>query len=178
MRIIGGKHKGRNLIRVNKPTTRETSDFVKESVFGILGGRTPGVVLDLFAGAGSYGLEAISRGASFLYAVDSDIAAVLTVVENAKVMGETDKLKALHRPYERFLKTIKKDLRFDLVFLDPPYAMNICEDILIKLYPNLNGGAKVVCETNKFTELSDHVGAYTKIKDRIYGRKRITIYQK
>ncbi|MDR4968282.1 MAG: RsmD family RNA methyltransferase [Acholeplasmataceae bacterium] len=177
MRIVGGKHRGRNLLRVNKPTTRETSDFVKESVFGILGGRTPGIVLDLFAGAGSYGLEAISRGASLLYAVDSDMAAILTIVENAKNMGETDKLKALHRPYDRFLNKLNKDVRFDLVFLDPPYFMNICEDILIKLYAFLSPSAKVVCETNKFTELGD-VAGYTKIKERVYGRKKITIYQK
>lgn len=178
MRIIGGKHRGRNLVRVGKVTTRETADMVKESVFNMLGGTLDGVVLDLFAGSGAYGLEAISRGASFLYAVDHDRDAIKTIIENAKILNEMEHVSVSLKDYMRFLNTMDETMFFDVVFIDPPYDFIIYKDVLEKLDPHLVKDALIVCESKKQVILDEEISSLVKIKERVYGIKRITIYQK
>ncbi len=178
MRIIGGKHRGRNLVRVGKITTRETADMVKESVFNMLGGTIDGIVLDLFAGSGAYGLEAISRGASFLYAVDHDRIAVKTIVENAKILNEIEHVSVNLKDYQRFLNALEETLFFDVVFIDPPYDFIVYHEVLEQLDTHLNQNALVVCESKKQIILEDEINSLVKIKERVYGIKRITIYQK
>ncbi len=178
MRIIGGKHRGRNLARVGKITTRETADMVKESVFNMLGGTIDGIVLDLFAGSGAYGLEAISRGASFLYAVDHDRIAVKTIVENAKILNEIGHVSVNLKDYQRFLNAMEETLFFDVVFIDPPYDFIVYHEVLEKLDTHLNQNALVVCESKKQIILEDEINSLVKIKERVYGIKRITIFQK
>jgi len=178
MRIVGGKHRGRNLVRVGKDTTRETADMVKESVFNMLGGSLNGIVLDLFAGSGAYGLEAISRGASFLHAVDHDRDAIKTILENAKIINESNQVSVSLKDYKRYLNTLDESLFFDIVFIDPPYDFIVYHEVLEKLNPNLNPGALVVCESKKQIVLDDQISSLHKIKERVYGIKRITIYEK
>jgi len=178
MRIIGGKHRGRNLVRVGKVTTRETADMVKESVFNMLGGTLDGVVLDLFAGSGAYGLEAISRGASFLYAVDHDRDAIKTIIENAKILNEMEHVSVSLKDYMRFLNTMDETMLFDVVFIDPPYDFIVYKEVLEKLDPHLVKNALIVCESKKQVILDEEIASLVKIKERVYGIKRITIYQK
>lgn len=178
MRIVGGKHRGRNLVRVGKTTTRETADLVKESVFNMLGGSIDGIVLDLFAGSGAYGLEAISRGASFLYAVDNDRVAVKTIIENAKIINEIENVSIILKDYLRYLNTLDETLFFDFVFIDPPYDFIVYNEVLEKLENHLNLGALVVCESKKQVVLDEEIQSLVKIKERVYGIKRITIYEK
>ena len=178
MRIVGGKHRGRNLIRVGKDTTRETADMVKESVFNMLGGSIQGVVLDLFAGSGAYGLEALSRGASFLYAVDHDRDAVKTIIENAKTIKEMDHVDVSLKDYARFLATIDEKIMFDVVFVDPPYELDVYQDVLEKLDRRMQPDGYIVCESKKQIVLPEQILSLTKIKEKVYGIKRVTIYQK
>lgn len=177
MRIIGGSHKGRILKRVGKKTTRETADMVREAVFNIIPKVEYRCVLDLFAGAGSYGLEALSRGAKYLYAVDKDQDAIKTVFDNAKVMGVTDRMTILQRDYAQFIKGIG-NLYFDLVFIDPPYDLDIYDFVLVELNSAIETDGLVVCESKKQRELNDNYHNLKKIKEKVYGSKRITIYQK
>src|SRR5690554_3842639 len=132
MRIIGGYHRGRVLKRVNKKTTRETADMVRESVFNIIQGKTFNCVLDLFAGSGAYGLEALSRGAKYLYAVDKDKDAIKTVFDNAKMLDVTEHMTILQRDYKQFLNGVG-NLYFDLVFIDPPYDLDVYDELLVEL---------------------------------------------
>ncbi len=178
MRIVGGKHRGRNLVRVGKTTTRETADMVKESVFNMLGGSIDGIVLDLFAGSGAYGLEAISRGASFLHAVDHDKDAIKTIVENAKFLNEIEHVSVSLKDYQRYLNSLDETLFFDVVFIDPPYDFIVYNEVLEKLDSHLNPGALVICESKKQIVLDDEIFSLVKIKERTYGIKRITIYEK
>ena len=100
MRVIGGYHKGRILKRVGKKSTRETADMVKESVFNMIQGKNFNCVLDLFAGSGAYGLEALSRGAKYLYAVDHDKDAIKCVFENARILDVAEHMTILERDYK------------------------------------------------------------------------------
>jgi len=176
MRIIGGTHKGRLLKRVGKNTTRETADMVKVAVFNMIG-PMEGVVLDLFAGSGAYGLESISRGASFAYLVDHDKDAILTIKDNAKQLGLLKQVSFHKMDANNFIKG-NQHLRFDYVFLDPPYQLDLYQDLLIKLEALTNPGATIICESDKKNQLPESTECWTKTKDKTYGIKRITFYQK
>lgn len=177
MRIIGGDHKGRPLKRVNKKTTRETADMVRESVFNMLYGRTFNYVLDLFAGSGSYGLEALSRGANYLYAVDKDSDAIRTVFENARILDVAERMTILERDYDQFLNGLGS-IFFDLVFVDPPYNLDVYDEVLVRLDPSLEDLGLVVVESEKKRILNDRYAHLIKIKEKTYGTKRITIFEK
>lgn len=177
MRIIGGIHRGRIIARVEKETTRETADMVRQAVFNMLGGTLFGSVLDLFAGSGAYGLEALSRGADHAYLIDKDHDACRTIKENAALLKLNDKVTILPVDYQRFLENLSSDQIFDVIFLDPPYAMNIYHDVISQLRTHLAPEGRIVCESIKSLILPDQILDLHKIKDKIYGIKRISIYQ-
>ncbi len=178
MRIVGGTHKGRPLIRVNSKSTRETADMVKVAVFNMLGSTLDGRVLDLFAGSGAYGFEALSRGANFADFVDIEIDAIKTLHQNAKQLSFEEKSNITRSDYQRFIKTLTLDKTFDYIFLDPPYIMNIYEEVITSLIPFLSDHCMIICESEKKVVLPEEIHGLTKIKDKTYGIKRISIYQK
>ncbi len=121
MRIIGGSLGGRRLRAPRGLATRPTGDRVREAVFNILGPPPDGArVLDLFAGAGGLGLEALSRGAAEATFVDASAAACRTIDENARELGLEERVRVIRGDVHRVLARL--DGRFDWVFLDPPYA--------------------------------------------------------
>ncbi len=178
MRIIGGKHRSRQLKMVGKITTRETADMVRESVFNMLGGTVNGVVLDLFAGSGSYGLEAISRGASHATFVDLDVDAIKTIKTNANMLKEEAHATLIVKDAMKYLTLLKDDQFFDLVFIDPPYELDVYIDVISMLSSHIHPNGLVVCESKKQIVLPEAMGDFEKIKDKTYGIKRISIYEK
>lgn len=178
MRIIGGIHRSRQLKMVGKPTTRETADLVRESVFNMLGGTVHGVVLDLFSGSGAYALEAISRGASHAHCVDSSSDAIKTIIDNAKLLKEDGKITTYLKDYSKYLSSLSSNTTFDLVFLDPPYEMHVYEAIIRSLDPYMIEDGRIVCESKKEFVLPESIGSFVKIKDKTYGIKRISVYEK
>jgi 16S rRNA (guanine966-N2)-methyltransferase len=178
MRIIGGKYRGRKLDIVGKETTRETADMVKEAVFNMLGGTLHGTILDLFAGSGAYGLEGISRGALFAYLVDIDIDAIKTIIHNAKKMNETANVSIHHKSYVQFISKLDPKVTFDYVFLDPPYHMVVYEEVIKLLKPYLLEDSIIICESKKDVILPESIDTLEKVKEKTYGIKRISIYQK
>lgn len=176
MRVVGGIHRGRILTRVMKETTRETADMVKVAVFNMLENQCYGTVLDLFAGSGAYGIEAISRGAEKVYFVDSDRDAIKTIEKNIKMLKEEHRASLHMMSYERFIENPM--IKFDYIFLDPPYVMDIYENVIKKLEPHINDPGYVICESEKKITLPDEISSLKKIKDKTYGIKRITIYQR
>lgn len=142
MRIIGGKFKSRALVAPAGLATRPTADRVRESVFNVLehADWSPGLegfrVLDLFAGAGALGLEALSRGAAFALFVDTDAPARGAMRDNIEALGLFG-ISRIHRrdATELGVKPAGLGAPFDLVFLDPPYGRGLGEKALAQLGP-------------------------------------------
>jgi 16S rRNA (guanine(966)-N(2))-methyltransferase RsmD len=125
IRVISGIYKGRRLKLVPSPSVRPMQDKVKGALFNILGDRIKGAVcLDGFAGTGSIGLEALSRGAERCVFVDEFYPSVKTIRQNVAACGADDRSVILHREFNRaVIDLAKKGVRFDVVFLDPPYRL-------------------------------------------------------
>jgi len=169
MRVISGKYKGRKL-NYEILGTRPTMDRVKESLFAIIQDYIKeSVVLDLFAGSGSLGIEALSNGASKCYFVDYNIKAINVIKENTKGINNC---VIINEDYIRFLNKI--DVKFDIVFLDPPYHENMIEKAIDLLLSNnlLNDNALIICEYEK--EFNCTLAVF---KEKKYGNKIITIYK-
>jgi 16S rRNA (guanine966-N2)-methyltransferase len=160
MRIITGRAKG---IRLNAPRglgTRPTSDRVKESVFNILGDIvTDAQVLDIFAGTGNLGLEALSRGAAAAVFIDNSIESITIIKENAwrtKLIEQAEIYKNdAIRALDRFVETSRS---FDLIFCDPPYNKGLVEIVLNKIENNpiLKPQGILVMEHSNHEKLTDH----------------------
>ncbi len=125
IRIISGLCKGRRLKLVSSPAVRPMQDKVKGALFNVIGGRLAGsVCLDGFAGTGSIGLEALSRGAAKCVFVDEFYPAVKVIKENIAKCGAEEKSVVVHREFNRAVIDLSKQgVRFDLIFLDPPYRL-------------------------------------------------------
>lgn len=172
MRIISGKYKGKKLNGFNIEGTRPTMDRVKESLFGMIQTYIPdSIVLDLFAGSGALGLEAVSNGATECYLIDNNIEAIKTIKENSQNFEE--QLNIIHIDYKRFLKTTNK--KFDIIFLDPPYKEKQLDTSLriIEERGLLNENGIVICEY----EIGEPHTNLELIKEKSYGPKKIKIYK-
>lgn len=146
MRVISGKYRGKKLKEFELNTTRPTTDRVKESIFNLIQFEVVGsVVVDLFAGTGALGIEAISRGAKKVYLVDNNDLAIRLIKDNTKNM--TEDFEIIISDYEEFLN---KNKNFDIVLLDPPYATQFGpKSIEIILKNNLlNNNGVIVFETS------------------------------
>jgi 16S rRNA (guanine966-N2)-methyltransferase len=181
MRITGGEAKGRLLATVRGLRIRPTTDLVRQAIFNILGQDLTGVkVLDLFAGTGSLGLEALSRGATSALFVDNSRQSIGLIRKNLALCS-----------YENVGFTLKRDLRkgltvrhpaakgkFDLIFLDPPYGSALIPPLLKALSkPDLlSAHARVVAESSKSERLSEDFGPLRMIDLRTYGETRINVY--
>jgi 16S rRNA (guanine966-N2)-methyltransferase len=125
IRIIGGKYKGKRLKRVSSEQVRPMPDKLKESLMSILQSRVRGsLFLDGFSGTGSVGIEALSRGASFVVFVDSFLPSVNVININLKRCAAEAQARVLHKEFNRAVIQLARDnMKFDLVFLDPPYRL-------------------------------------------------------
>ena len=183
MRIITGAAKGIKLFTLEGDATRPTSERAKEALFSMLQFDIEGRrVLDLFAGSGQLGLEAISRGAEFCMFVDSSAEAIGIVKKNIEKTRFSDKTKTQIADYRNFLRKSAGREGFDIIFLDPPYASGALADALMRLYRTelMHKGCLVVCESEsedsrifeKEPKLSE---MYTSVKQNGYGRVHIEI---
>ena len=182
MRIITGSARGTKLAAPEGMTTRPTAERAKEAVFSSLQfgirGRT---VLDLFAGSGQMGLEALSRGAAFAVFCDSSPEAVAVIKKNAEKTHLSDRCRIVGGDSLDFLRTSARALRFDIVFIDPPYASGLVPKCLAALADHglLNKDAVVICETARG---ADPFGGDAALKNRfeilkesVYGAAYVTI---
>lgn len=150
MRIVAGRWGGRRLSPPAGGATRPTSDRVREALFAILGQIDGARVLDLFAGSGALGLEALSRGASSATFVDSAPAAIRAIRANAQALGAPVQLR--RQDARGFLRNAqRRAATYDLVFLDPPYrqAGRLGPELSALLAPVLAPGARVVSESDR-----------------------------
>lgn len=183
MRIIAGSAKGRNLkVPRGLDGTRPTSDRVKETIFNVLGQWLDGEeVLDLYAGVGGLGLEAISRGAKNATLVDSNKLACEAIADNARTFGFAAQTTTLLKPVERAIKQLGSQGRtFSLVFSDPPYATHAGQTVLEQLAESLlvRPGGRVVVEHDKRETIPETVGPFTRVDERKFGDTTVSFYER
>lgn len=175
MRIIAGKRRGLKLETLFGDNTRPTLDRVREALFSMLGGTCDHLeVLDLFAGSGSLGLEALSRNAKAVTFVDKHQEAYRVLKKNIDRMNMADQTTSVCQEAIQFLKQTRN--QFDLIFLDPPYQNTILNDVLVLLQTKCHDGAIVVIETDGSYPLI--IPKQYQLKNtRQYGRVQLTIIQ-
>lgn len=170
IKIHAGKYKNQFINRVKINSTKETASMVREAVFNSLY-NINGTVLDLFAGSGSYGITSFSLGAKEVYFVEKNNKAFLTIKNNLNKLNIKGNL--YKGDYKNFLKSNK--VKFDYIFLDPPYDFNNYEELLNNVYYHLNSNGHIVLEVFKNTNIVIDNDKYFINKDKNYGSKRIII---
>ncbi|MEH7106884.1 16S rRNA (guanine(966)-N(2))-methyltransferase RsmD [Bacillus sp. JJ1764] len=182
MRVVSGICKGRPLKAVPGNTTRPTTDKVKEAVFNMIGPYFDGGIgLDLFAGSGGLGLEGLSRGLDKVIFVDREPKAIQVIHENIKSCRMEEKTEVYRNDADRALKAlIKREIQFDMIFLDPPYKKQQLVSLMEKMSQQdlLKWNGLVVCEHSFDVSLPQKVGGFSQVKHENYGIISITIYQK
>lgn len=177
MRIIAGDYKGRRLASPIDDRVRPTTDKVKEAIFSILTNEIYGSnVLDLFAGSGNLGLEALSRGAKHCWFCDSSRDSIKLIRGNISYCKADDKSTVLAGDFRKTLTRIPEQM--DIILLDPPYGKDMlpeCFD-LIEEYDVLAENGLIIAEHRKEEELPEEFGRFTKIKERKYGKVVVSIY--
>jgi 16S rRNA (guanine966-N2)-methyltransferase len=178
IRIIGGELKGRKLVTAPGIETRPTADRVRESIFNIIGASVGGaLVLDLFAGTGALGIEALSRGAESVVFADNDKTALTALAKNIKACSLESRTNIIKWNILKNLKIIYAfPSAFNLVFIDPPYNKNMIQRTLSNLAKSrcLENGARVVIEHSP-QELISVIDQNFKISDqRRYGKTLVS----
>jgi 16S rRNA (guanine(966)-N(2))-methyltransferase RsmD len=181
MRVVSGKWKGRQLKAVPGMNTRPTTDKVKEAVFNIIGPYFDGgLALDLFGGSGSLGIEAISRGMDKAIFVDKDGKAIQTIKQNVEAFDLKEQVEVYRNEAIRALNALKKrEIKFDLILLDPPYKKHQLEDLIHKIseYGLLAPTGLIMAEHSYDVKLPDQMGDFIRTRQEDYGLTVISVYR-
>jgi len=181
VRVISGTVKGRNLKAVPGMNTRPTTDKVKEAIFSMIGPYFDGgLVLDLFAGAGGLGIEAMSRGIEQGIFIDIERASVDIIRQNLQSTGLIEQSEVYRNSAEQALKVLqRRELKFDLIFVDPPYRMKKMDELLVNIEARqlLVEGAIVVVEHDSRTQYAEQIGGFNCIRKAEYGETTVSIYE-
>jgi 16S rRNA (guanine966-N2)-methyltransferase len=180
MRVVSGSLKGKALKAVPGNSTRPTTDKVKEAIFNMIGPYFDGGIgLDLFAGSGGLGIEALSRGLDKMIFVDRDVKAIQTIRENIHNCGLDDLVEVYRNDAERAVKAVaKRGHLFHYIFLDPPYKKQQLQKLLELFgeYSLLSKDGVIVCEHGSEIVLPDRVGSFVKSKYEKYGIIAVSVY--
>jgi len=183
VRVIAGQFKSRKLKTLDGRATRPTSDRLKETLFNLLQDRIEGAVfLDCFAGSGSIGIEALSRGAAMVVFVEALPGAVQTIRQNLALLGETarERSRVVSRKADAGLMCLERSrLKFDIVFVDPPYAdAEQYPSVFQQLQQRelLNDEALVVAEHSKFQALATRVGHLERRRELRQGDSVLSLF--
>lgn len=178
MRVIAGTARGKNLQALpGEDITRPTINRVKEAMFSSVQFLVPGArVLDLFAGSGQLGIEALSRGAKSCVFVDQSPDALAIITANCKTAGVDRQSDIRHGEALRFLANIRGP--FDLVLLDPPFHQELLEQVLPALQEKLAPGGMILAESEREAELPERIGTLVRTKQYFYGKIMVSRYER
>lgn len=186
MRVIGGELRGRRLVAPRGQATRPTADRVRESLFNVLAPLIADAdVLDLFAGSGALGIEALSRGARSAVFVESDQGAVRVLRQNVSALGLVERAEVRPTSVATALRQLEGTGRaFDVILLDPPYRQGLAASVLGQLAASSLPGprATVVAEHDRRDPLPDRLGeaaaSLVRIRTLSYGDTAISLYRR
>ena len=185
MRIISGTARGRRLLSPPNYRIRPTADRVKESLFNILANLLDGFadcrVLDIFAGTGNLGIEALSRGAAHAVFIDNHKESVTLVLKNLRLLGFEESARVLEKeaiPALRYLE--KREEPFHLVFIDPPYRQGLAENVLEYLATSalIEENSLVIAEFSSREVIPTAFAALREVDRREYGDTGISLFRK
>lgn len=177
MRVITGSAKGRRLKTLPGIDVRPTTDGVKEAIFSIVQFEVEGaVVLDLFAGSGQLGIEALSRGASKVIFVDNSAESIKVVKDNLQHTRLEENAVVINTANNAFLRSTRE--KFDIAILDPPYNHNLIQKSMPQLVEKMTEGGIIICEHEKETVLPESFGDFSVSKVYRHGRATLTAYRK
>lgn len=177
MRVITGSARGRRLKTLEGRDVRPTTDRVKEALFSIIQFELEGRrVLDMFAGSGQLGIEALSRGAAGAVFVDADKRAVAVVEENLKSTGLDPLAQVFQADSLMFVRN--RGDRFGIALLDPPYAAGLLGRALEAVVPCMEEDGIIICELPEKAELPQRVGLFELRRRYRYGKTELAVYRK
>lgn len=177
MRVITGIARGKNLKTLDGNDVRPTSQKVKEAVFSAIQFDIEGRrVLDLFAGSGQLGIEALSRGAESAVFVDNSTASIKIIKQNIESTGFENSSKVYMSDYSSFT-AMSRDT-FDIVFLDPPYKQGFLVPALKSVLPLMSEYGIIICEYPSDVEIPESIGGFAVAKTYRYGKINVSVYRK
>lgn len=178
MRVITGTAKGRRLKTLEGTDVRPTTDRVKEAIFSVIQFDVEGrCFLDLFAGSGQMGIEALSRGAREAVFVDSSASSLAVVAENLRTCGLNGSGVVMRSDALTYLRPRAGRPTFDMAFLDPPYGKGLLQETLPAVVSVMKPTGVVICECPAEEELPERVGSFAVDKSYRYGRIKVVIYR-
>jgi 16S rRNA (guanine966-N2)-methyltransferase len=181
VRVISGQAKGHPLKAVPGSNTRPTTDKVKESLFSIIGPYFDQErVLDLFAGTGGLGIEALSRGAASAVFIDSNAHSIEVIRKNLLSTKLADRAEVYRNDARKALKVLQRaGVPFQLIFLDPPYAMKDCDELLVdmSLKGLIDDGAIAVVEHHPDVAYGEEFGGFRRTRYAVYGEIALSVYR-
>lgn len=180
MRIIAGKKKGLNIKTIDGDSTRPTRDMVREALFSILTNKIyDSRFLDLFAGSGAIGIEALSRGATFAVFTDINYKCVRVIEENITKAGFSEQAQVYNADYKLALKKLKEN-KFDIIYIDPPYNKGMGIDAIERIseYQLLSEDGVLILETDTNEEVPNEIGIYEKYNNKRYGRNILNLFRR
>jgi 16S rRNA (guanine966-N2)-methyltransferase len=182
MRVTAGAERGRKLRAPRGANTRPTGAKVREAIFNILGPLSPDAVLDLYAGTGALGIEALSRGAGHATFVERDGRALAALHRNLRQFDLTGRARVMDTSVAVALQRLssEKAQKFSWVFVDPPYAAGEVTPVLALLSGGqvLDNGAVVIVEHDHHHVPPEHVGALERVDRRYYGDTGLSFYRR
>lgn len=181
MRVISGQAKGHPLKAVPGSSTRPTTDKVKESLFSIIGPYFEEErVLDLFAGTGGLGIEALSRGASSAVFIDSNAQSIEIIRKNLESTKLAGRAEVYRNDARRAIKVLQRaGTPFQIIFLDPPYSMKDCDELLLDLSAKglVDEGAVAVVEHHPDVVYGEEFGGFRRTRHAVYGEIALSVYR-
>jgi 16S rRNA (guanine966-N2)-methyltransferase len=181
MRIIAGQYRSRQIVAPAGAVTRPTSDRLRETLFNVLAPRIEGTTfLDLFAGSGAVGIEALSRGARQIYAIDNDKKAARAIEKNLETLGIGDEFVFLQTDMAGGLRTLAaQKVKFDVIVLDPPYREHGTYEQCFRLIGDLSlaaPGAVLIAEHEKHFDPGERLGSFTRYRTLKQGDAVLSFY--
>jgi 16S rRNA (guanine966-N2)-methyltransferase len=176
MRVITGLARGKRLATQKGESVRPTPERVKEALFSALQFQIEGRrVLDLFAGSGQLGIEALSRGARQAAFVDASKDSIAVVQANLEHTGFTEKALVKNKDFASFL--MQNTEPFDLAFLDPPYRTGVLQRALPMTAAVMNKGGTIICENPSDEQMPETAGDFIRVRSYRYGKIVLTLYR-
>lgn len=177
MRVITGTARGANLFTLEGEEVRPTAQRVKEAMFSVVQFYVAGArVLDLFAGSGQLGIEALSRGASSAVFVDANPDSLVIIRQNLEKTGFSDRAKVVRNDAFRYVSRMAGE--FDILFIDPPYYKGLAKKAVRRVADLVSDGGILLAETELNAGMPETAGDLQFIKNYRYGQTSISMYRR